>query len=108
MEWATTSRDGALVARPSGKIDEASWQLFADALIAAVRAAAAAGQPLVVDLSAVHYMSSRGLRALTRARQGAGTAVAVVRAGPNPRVREILAISRYDKIFRVTDAVGQE
>ena len=106
MEWASTQQDGALVARPTGKIDEASWQPFADQLIAAVQAAAAAGLPLVVDLSGVDYMSSRGLRALTLARKEAGDAVEIVLTAPNPRMREILAISRYDKIFRVTDAIA--
>ncbi len=108
MEWATSRQDGALVAHPSGKIDESSWQRFADDLIAAVQAASAAGQALIVDLAAVDYMSSRGLRALTLARKEAGDAVEIVLAAPNPRMREILAISRYDKIFRVTDAVRAE
>ena len=108
MEWATSQADGAVVAHPSGKIDEASWQAFADQLIAAVQAASAAGQSLVVDLAEVDYMSSRGLRALTLARKEAGSAVEIVLAAPNPRMREILAISRYDKIFRVTDAIPQE
>lgn len=108
MEWAITQASGTLVASPSGKIDEASWQVFADKLIAAVQAAAAAGGRLIVDLSAVDYMSSRGLRALTLARKEAGAAVEIVLAAPNPRMREILAISRYDKIFRVTDTVAVE
>jgi anti-sigma B factor antagonist/stage II sporulation protein AA (anti-sigma F factor antagonist) len=50
-------------------------------------------------------MSSRGLRALTIARREAGEAVAIRLARPNPRMREILAISRYDKLFEVVDEI---
>ena len=109
MEWTASQQHDALVARPSGRIDEAGWQPFADNLVAAVQAAAATGgRRLIVDLAGVDYMSSRGLRALTLARKEAGGAVEIVLAAPNPRMREILAISRYDKIFRVTDATSGE
>ena len=65
-------------------------------------AAAAGGAPLVVDLSGLDYMSSRGLRALTMAKREAGDVVKISLASPNDRMREILAISRYDKLFEVT------
>lgn len=97
--------DGAgAVLRPAGKIDEGNWQAFADDLIRAVEDAAAAGQAMLrIDLSDVPYMSSRGLRALTLARKAAGDRVEIVLAACNARLREILAISRYDKIFRIAD-----
>jgi anti-sigma B factor antagonist len=106
MEWAITRQAGAHVAQPRGKIDETSWAIFSERLIEAVDGAARAGERLIVDLSAVDYMSSRGLRALTMARKQAGDAVEIILAAPNPRMREILAISRYDKIFPVTDTVA--
>ena len=88
-------------------VDETTWEAFSQALIAAVKqAAAAGGQPLVVDLSGLDYMSSRGLRALTMAKNEAGEAVSITLAAPGPRMREILAISRYDKLFDVTADVG--
>jgi anti-anti-sigma factor len=99
MEWTREQCEGALVARPRGRVDEASWQDFSERLNGAVREAA----PGEVD-----YMSSRGLRALTMARKDAqGANVEIVLAAANERMREILAISRYDKIFRVVDAVEQ-
>ena len=107
MEWSTMRRAGALVGSPAGRIDEDSWQYFSEQLNAAVQAAALGGQRLIVDLAGVDYMSSRGLRALTLARKQAGKAVEIVLAAPNARMREILAISRYDKIFPVVDAVDQ-
>jgi anti-anti-sigma factor len=51
-------------------------------------------------------MSSRGLRALTLGKREAdGLGVAMVLVAPNAIVREILQISRYDKIFRVEETV---
>ena len=51
-------------------------------------------------------MSSRGLRVLTVAkRQGDEAGVAIILASPNEVMREILAISRYDKLFAVTEEV---
>ena len=89
--------------RVTGRVDETTWEAFSQALIAAVKAAAAAGgAPLVVDLSGLVYMSSRGLRALTMAKREAGDVVKISLASPNDRMREILAISRYDKLFEVT------
>jgi anti-sigma B factor antagonist len=53
-------------------------------------------------------MSSRGLRALTLAqRRGTEAGTAIVLAQPNETMREILAISRYDMVFRVTDSVEE-
>jgi hypothetical protein len=41
------------------------------------------------------------------ARREAGDAVAITLSAPNARMREILAISRYDKLFVIADDVGQ-
>ncbi len=97
--------DGAeAVLRPAGKIDESNWQAFAEDLQRAVEQAMAGGtQVLRIDLSQVPYMSSRGLRALTLGRKAADGRVEIVLAAANARLREILAISRYDKIFHVAD-----
>ena len=95
----------AVVVSPVGRVDEASWEEFGRQLSAGVERAAGAAKPrLVIDLSGIAYMSSRGLRALTMAKQeGVGAGVSVRLAMPNDIMREILAISRYDKIFAVDD-----
>jgi anti-anti-sigma factor len=107
MEWSTDERDGAMVSSPRGRVDEGTWQQFAECLDEGVaRAAALPAKKLVVDFGGVEYMSSRGLRALTLAKREADAAgVAVALAAPNDIMREILAISRYDKLFAVTDTV---
>lgn len=105
LHWQVSVDDGRVVGAPAGRVDETTWEAFTEHLTAAVRDAAAAGTPLVVDLSRLDYMSSRGLRALTIARREAGDTVAITLAAPNPRMREILAISRYDKLFAISDSV---
>lgn len=108
MEWTLEERQAALIGRPSGRVDEASWQAFGDRLTEAVEKANSAKTRLVVDFSALDYMSSRGLRALTLARRAADDAgVEIVLAAPNSIMREILAISRYDRIFPVADNVEE-
>ena len=106
MDWTQEITGTHVVGRPVGRVDESTWEQFSERLIGAVRDAAAAGLPLVVDLAALDYMSSRGLRALTMAKREAGEAVAITLAAPNARMREILAISRYDKLFVIADDVG--
>ncbi len=107
MEWQQSETANALVARPIGKVDESNWQVFSDHLTAAVDAAAGAGRPLVIDLAGLDYMSSRGLRALTLARKAADGRTEIVLAAAGTRMREILAISRYDQLFRLTDTVPE-
>lgn len=102
----TSRNEAALIAHPQGRIDEESWEEFQAGLSEAIDRAAADGAPLILDLAGVDYMSSRGLRVLTIAkRQADGAKVALSLARPNERMREILAISRYDKIFTVADSI---
>jgi anti-anti-sigma factor len=108
MAWTATRQEGALVGRPQGRVDEGNWEAFSADLVAAITAAAANGLPLVIDLSAVPYMSSRGLRALSTGLATAKKAdVALSLAAPGEAMREILAISRYDKLFAVHASVAE-
>jgi len=106
MDWSTSQTPDALIGHPQGRVDESSWELFLAALNTGIAEAAAAHLPLVVDLAGIPYMSSRGLRVLTLAlREGKARSVAIALARPNERMREILAISRYDKIFEVRETL---
>ena len=107
LDWAFEERDGLFIGTPRGRVDETTWQAFGTSLSDGVaRAAAAAPKQLIVDFAELDYMSSRGLRALTLAKREADAAgVTIVLAAPNEIMREILAISRYDKLFVVTDSV---
>lgn len=107
MQWSSAQLQGCIVASPDGRVDEATAEAFTEHLVSSVTLAAdCAGKKLIVDLAGLDYMSSRGLRALTLAkRQADGAGVAMALARPNEVMREILAISRYDKLFAVTDTI---
>ena len=103
LGWQIDERGGARIVMPCGRVDEATATAFTERLIAE---AGGAREKLVLDLSGVAYMSSRGLRALTLAqREGTRSGATIVLARPNETMREILAISRYDMIFKVADTI---
>jgi anti-anti-sigma factor len=110
MDVSYVLTDEALVVAPVGRIDEASWEEFGSKLTSGLEQASAQSRgTLVIDLSGVDYMSSRGLRVLTVARQrGSAAGVAIRLAAPNDVMREILAISRYDRLFDVDDEAPHE
>lgn len=107
MQWSSTERQGCVVASPDGRVDEATAEAFAQHLTSSVTLAAESeSRKLVVDFGELDYMSSRGLRALTLAKRQADAAgVSMTLARPNEVMKEILAISRYDKLFTVTDSI---
>lgn len=107
MEYSLESRDGAVLVRVDGRVDESTWEAFGAGLSEAVRQAGQSGlAQVVIDLSELDYMSSRGLRVLTVAKREADeSAISILLASPNEVMSEILAISRYDKLFTITDTI---
>jgi anti-sigma B factor antagonist len=105
MEYSLERGDGAIIVRVCGRVDESSWEAFGAGLSEAIEQARDGGTSnLVIDLGALDYMSSRGLRALTVAkRQADEGGIAISLASPNEVMREILAISRYDKLFTIIE-----
>ena len=76
---------------------------FKDALMAAVSGPGAA---VVVDMSAVEYISSAGLRSLMIAlRSAKAGAKAFAVAGLTPLVLEIFTISRFNLVFSLYPGV---
>ncbi len=106
MEWQVETSTSALIGRPIGKIDETTWEVFQARLLEAVATAAAASLPLILDLSQLDYMSSRGLRVLKIAKDAAGAGAPIILAAPNDRMRQIIEISRYDMLFKVVADVA--
>lgn len=108
MEYSLEVWDEAVNVRVDGRVDEATWEAFGAVLVEAVQQAGQSGLPtVVINLSELDYMSSRGLRVLTVAkRQADEAAIAIVLASPNEVMSEILAISRYDKLFTITGPAG--
>ena len=107
LAWTVETLGNVRLAAPAGRVDEASATAFAKRLAQEIESAAASGATrLAIDLAAIDYMSSRGLRGLTLAQRQAGeSGISIVLVRPNEIMREILAISRYDKVFPVFDSI---
>ena len=102
MEIASRRYGDVVVAAPSGRIDHANADSLTEALTPLL--APGADVPfLLLDFSGVDYISSVGLRALMMA---AKTLRAQQRtlgvAAPQPLVREIFEISRFNMILDVS------
>ena len=107
MEYSSRPSGNAMVVAVHGRVDESTWTAFGAGLTDAIRQAVSAGlSTIIIDLAGLEYMSSRGLRVLTVAkREAEAVGLSVTLASPNEVMREILAISRYDKLFTIHEAV---
>jgi anti-anti-sigma factor len=107
MEVSYFPSGEALIVSATGRVDESTWEEFGTHLSRGIdQASRECRETLVIDLSRIDYMSSRGLRVLTLAKQlGRAAGVSIRLALPNDVMREILAISRYDKLFPVDRAL---
>lgn len=99
LEVETLSLDGHVIMRLRGELDLSSAEIFADA----ARHAHAEGSPtIVLDLSALDFIDSSGLRqlvvALQRQRDNGGD---VVLRAPTDRTRRLLEIVGLDRIFTI-------
>ena len=101
MEIAHEQVGGAVVAKVAGRLDSST----AAAAEKCLNEVLAAGTPhLAIDLSQLDYISSAGLRVLlvvARKVQQAQGKMALFGLGPG--VREVFAMSGFDKIFAVRD-----
>lgn len=86
----------------SGRIDSTNADQLGEALNTAIDSGRT---QIVLDVSAVEYMSSAGLRemvaALKRVKRGSGD---VRLANPSERVKEVLELAGLDTIFEVFDS----
>ena len=84
------------------RIDFETCEAFGSQLGAALGEDAA--QTVVVDLSAVEFMSSVGLRELVVAsKKSTAAGGTIVITGLQPLVREVFTISRFDLLFPLYD-----
>jgi anti-anti-sigma factor len=103
VEIGERAQDGALVLRPVGRVDNLTSAAFQDRLLVAARAGVA---DVVVDFTAVEYISSAGLRALMAASRQKPKERRIVVAALNSIVAEIFAISRFSEVIPVFDSVA--
>jgi anti-sigma B factor antagonist/serine/threonine-protein kinase RsbW len=95
--------DGIWIILPNGRLDATTGHLLEDALSKQLDAS---HTRLVVDMSAVTYISSGGLKVLVsawRAAQKLGGNVVLVAL--TPRVRKVFEISGFDTLFTISASV---
>jgi len=98
MDISENSRDGAVVMTAAGRLDSST----ASVLEAVLPARAKEEKSLVLDLAAVPYVSSAGLRVLligAKAAKAAGHRLIIT--GLSTAVREVFDISGFSKIFSI-------
>ena len=99
----TEEEDGRVVVRLAGEIDLSN----VDGLEAQIDSAIAHAQDVVIDLSAIDFIDSRGLRLLNRVASsvGARDGTLVVVAPPNCVARSVLDMTGMSQELAVQDAV---
>ena len=110
MDHSIERSEDAVIVSVKGQVDESNWEAFGAVLGKAIEHTAQLSlATVIINLADLEYMSSRGLRVLTVAkRQGDEAGVAVLLAAPTKVMREILSISRYDKLFTILQIDRQQ
>ena len=101
MHMETEVLGGTIILKPQGRIDQNSAQAFQDGLLAVLDGGQMA---IAIDMSAVDFLSSIGLRALMvghKKSQTTGARLALFAL--TPIVREVFSISRFDTVLKCYD-----
>lgn len=111
MELASARFADTIVLSPAGRIDHETAEAFREALLAGIATCAAGQDQVVLDLGAVEYIASAGLRALMLgARQAKAKGGRLVVAALRPVVKEVFDITRFALVLEVfpslRDALG--
>jgi len=104
MKLSSREGDGRAVVVLRGELDIAE----AASVAAALKAVAARGRELIVDLAGLEFIDSSSLTALLLAREQARTAGGdLLLAAPQDQVLRVLAAARLAGVFAVHASVGQ-
>src|SRR5258706_7913445 len=100
--------DRALILAPAGRIDMTTSDQFRERLLPLVDDCVKKGWAVILDFSAVEYISSAGLRVLMlAAKQARASGQTVAVAALQPVVLEIFQISRFDKMLPCYPGVSE-
>lgn len=98
----------AVVVHAAGRLDQDTCEAFRADLLKYVEEAALAGGAIVLDLSALEYVSSAGLRCFMLAsRQAKAQHGRIFVAALQPMVAEIFQISHFNLVFQVFPSVRE-
>ncbi|HEY2107497.1 MAG TPA: STAS domain-containing protein [Candidatus Binataceae bacterium] len=105
MEISEQHDGGVVILGPVGRLNNETSPEFQSRLLGCV---GSSGASVLVDLSAVDYVSSAGLRALmTASKQSKAMGGRLAVAGLNAVVKEIFAISRFSYVVTVFETPAQ-
>ncbi len=108
MEVTTHHVGSVRVFSPSGRIDQSNVDQFQKALQPFVEECSAQGSPLLLDFSAIDYISSVGLQVLILAsKKVKAQAGRMAIAALTPVVAEIFQISRFNLVVRVLNGIDE-
>lgn len=106
MEMTEHPADGAVVLRLSGRVDSGTAPDVQDRLLPRVESAGST--PVLIDLSALTYIASAGLRVLLMAVKRARAAGGGVHlAGPREGVMTVLEVSGFTALFEIHDGLEE-
>ena len=98
----------AVVVLAAGRLDQDTCEAFRGDLLKYVEEAAHGGGAIVLDLSALEYVSSAGLRCFMLAsRQAKAQHGRIFVAALQPMVSEIFQISHFNLVFQVFPTVRE-
>ena len=98
----------AVVVHVAGRLDQDTCEAFRGDILRFVEDAALGGGAVVLDLSALEYVSSAGLRCFMLAsRQAKAQRGRIFVAALQPMVAEIFAISHFNLVFQVFPSVKE-
>ena len=98
----------AVVVLAAGRLDQDTCEAFRGDLLKYVEEAAHGGGAIVLDLSALEYVSSAGLRCFMLAsRQAKAQHGRIFVAALQPMVAEIFQISHFNLVFQVFPSVRE-
>jgi anti-anti-sigma factor len=98
----------AVVVHAAGRLDQDTCEAFRGDLLKYVEEAAQGGGAIVLDLSALEYVSSAGLRCFMLAsRQAKANHGRIFVAALQPMVAEIFQISHFNLVFQVFPTVKE-
>ena len=97
----------AIAVHVAGRLDQDTCEAFRGQLMGFVDAAGRNGGAIVLDLSALEYVSSAGLRCFMLAsRQAKAHHGRIFVAALQPMVSEIFEISHFNLVFQVFPTLG--
>src|SRR5215216_5529262 len=102
MELSPKRFADTVVVSPAGRVDQSNAAAFQAANAPHLQRCAAGHERLILDLSALEYISSAGLRILMlAAKQCKAQKGTLLLTGLQPLVREIFEISKFTMVFTI-------